>query len=469
MRFPVWLTALAALVGMGMMLVAGSALIRPNVPLIASAGFDDERITPNADGENDITTFRYELTRSATISITLTSDDGTTYDFRRNEPRFAQDYFMLFSGVVDGFTFDGENIPGTIERRLLPDGVYTWQLTAENDSERDERSGTLTIEAGNSDLPVMSIFQVNPPSFTPNQDGINDRVEVNVYLEKDVDTLRVYLLDDNGREYPIAERKEGRDEGEAGRHVFDYAGGVDFGTDPPPDGTYTVVGIAQDAVGQRIRRQDELTIQFGGKPRAEIVPQAVGRDVYFEVADYDQQYETTATDTGTQIAIPEGSLAPNVNMLTVPAGDMLVFRLTVDNYSDVPIRTTGPAPGTVYQQTQSANSIGAYEEPGAWRVGIECDSFLSSTKSFPYRWAIGTGDDLITIPDPDTGREFTYLPPNTQTVVWGAVRMEEIDERQNPQTCWAGLIHEAVGISVTNRFVGPIEVEIAESESNTDE
>jgi hypothetical protein len=467
MRFPVWLTALAALVGLGLTLIAGTALIRPDVPLIASAGFDDERITPNADGENDITTFRYELSRSADISITLTAENGTTYDFRENEPRFAQDYFVLFSGVVDGFTFEGEDIPGTIERRLLPDGVYTWQLVAENAGEREERTGTLTIDAGDVALPVMSIFQVTPSAFTPNQDGVNDRVEVNVYLEKDVSTLRVYLLDDTGREYPIAERKEGREEGEAGRHIFDYAGGVDFGADPPPDGTYTITGIAQDAVGQRISRQDELTIQYGGKPRAEIVPQAVGRDVYFEVADYDAQFETTATDPGTRIDIPEGSLAPDVSMLTVPLGEMLVFRLTVENYSDVPIRTTGPAPGTVYRQTQSANAIGAYEEPGAWRVGIECDSFLSSTKPFPYRWAIGTEDDLITIPDPGTGREFTYLPPQTRTVVWGAIRMEEIDERQNPQTCWAGLIHESVGITVTNRFVGPIEVELAESNSDS--
>ena len=38
----------------------------------------------------------------------------------------------------------------------------------------------------------------------------------------------------------------------------------------------------------------------------------------------------------------------------------------------------------------------------------------------------------------------------------------EINEFANPQTCWAGLIHEGVNVSVENRFVGPIEVQIGE-------
>ena len=44
---------------------------------------------------------------------------------------------------------------------------------------------------------------------------------------------------------------------------------------------------------------------------------------------------------------------------------MLVFRLTVNNYGDVPIRTTSPAVGTVYQQEQRTSAVDALEEPGA--------------------------------------------------------------------------------------------------------
>ena len=36
----------------------------------------------------------------------------------------------------------------------------------------------------------------------------------------------------------------------------------------------------------------------------------------------------------------------------------------------------------------------------------------------------------------------------------------EINEFANPQTCYAGLIHEGVNVSVENRFVGAIEVQI---------
>ena len=66
--------------------------------------------------------------------------------------------------------------------------------------------------------------------------------------------------------------------GKAGRHLFDYDGGVDLNADPPPDGTYQVVAFAQDAVGQEVQRTASLTIEQGGKPYAQIVPQTTGVD-----------------------------------------------------------------------------------------------------------------------------------------------------------------------------------------------
>lgn len=458
MRLPIGITIIAALIGFFGVVVVGQALIQPALPLIIRADFDDALITPNADGEGDITTFRYALSRHATISIYFEAADGTRYDFRRDELRIPRDYSVLFSGVVGGYVRPGEAIPGTVERRLIPDGTYDWVMIAENQTEREEKRGTLTLQDADSPLPIMTTFTVAPDEFTPNQDGVNDRVEVNVYLEKDAD-LRVFLLTANGVEIPISARKEGSREDEAGRHIFDYAGGVDLGADPPPDGTYTVVAVAQDAEGQRVRREADLTIMQGGKPRAEISPQAVDTDVFYTVQPYAEAYASAFETSGELLALPDFPDDINVSMLTIPLGDMLAFRLTVENYSDVPIRTTGPAPGTVYQQTQVASSLGAYEEPGAWRVGIQCDT---SSQPFPYRWAIGADDVLMTIEDPETGKLYRYLPPQTQTVVWGAIRMTDIIERQNPQTCWAGLIHEQVGITVQNNNVDPREIQLVD-------
>jgi hypothetical protein len=49
---------------------------------------------------------------------------------------------------------------------------------------------------------------------------------------------------------------------------------------------------------------------------------------------------------------------------------------------------------------------------------------------------------------------YYYLPAGARAVVWGAVRLTQIEVR-NPQNCWAGLIHEDVAISQLNDYVGP--------------
>ncbi len=41
--------------------------------------------------------------------------------------------------------------------------------------------------------------------------------------------------------------------------------------------------------------------------------------------------------------------------------------------------------------------------------------------------------------------------------------MTELILRQNPQTCFAGLIHEQVGISIENQRVGPREIELIDA------
>lgn len=458
MRIPIVLTVAAAVVGLSMTLLLGQLLLNPPRPLIVSAAFDDARITPNADGENDITTFRYELSRYADVTLRFEDVAGRSFVFRADEPRFAGEYSVLFSGVVAGYLNEGESFAGVIERRLLADGVYTWSLTARNAQEEQTVSGTLTLEGGDSTLPLLTAFSVAPSVFSPNQDGIDDRVEVNVYLEKPA-TLRVVLIDDAGRELPISARKEGRKEGEAGRHVFDYEGGIDLGANPPPDGTYQVVAIAQDAVGQRVRQSSTLTIVNGGKPRAEIVPQVVGVDVVFAARPYEDRFASSFDQLGDLVDPPTDPADRVFRPITMQLGDMLVFMLTVENYSDVPIRTSAPPSGTVYQQEQNAASLGAFEESGAWRVGIQCET---STMSFPYRWAIGSADDLVAVTDERNGNTYYYLPPRARTVVWGAIRMTRLEKRQNPQTCWAGLIHEDVEVSLRNSFVGAREVELVD-------
>jgi hypothetical protein len=356
---------------------------------------------------------------------------------------------VLFSGVVKGFTLPEETVHGTIETRLLPDGDYTWVIEATPpEGEPEQITGSLAIAEGDPEIPDLLEFTISPEYFTPNQDSISDRTQINVYLPKPAD-LMVYLIGPGGERIYIPEREEGRLTGEEGRHVFDYEGGVDQNADPPPDGTYTVIAVAEDDEGQRVTQTGTLTIEGGGKPLAEIVAQPVGGSVLYPVEEYDVRYFTDAGHSGDLIDVPEGE--PSVTTtLTMRAGDMLVFRLTVWNYSGVPLRTTGPAPGTVYQQDQRASTLGWIEESGAWRVGLDCSTAPSD---YPWRWAVGAADDLVE--EVIDGKTYYYLPAGAQTVIWGAVRLTDISEVRNPQECWAGLIHEDVEVAEVNSRVSP--------------
>ena len=452
MRIHYGFLLLAAAAGIALVIVVGSLLLSPPLPLILYARFDREQISPDADGDNDLAIFQYSLSRPATIDLSLTSESGKTFYFREGQVRDDDEYSVIFSGIVDGFLLEDEEVYGSIERRLLPNGSYTWRLQATNDAgETASESGTLGIAAAETPLPIMSEFTVSPPKFSPNQDGINDRVQINVYLEKDVDSLDVFLVGPSGARIPISARVEERQYGEAGRHRYDYEGGIDLGVDPPPDGTYQVVALAQDATGQRIRQEAPLTIEIGGKPYAEIKPQFIGVDVVFDVQAFSDSLFTSRQQQGDLLDIPEDweALAYSQS-ISVPKGDMLVYRLTVENYGDVPIRTTGPPPGTVYQQEQQSATLGWFDESGAWRIGIQCETSLVS---YPYRWAIAAQDDLVKVFDEASGNTYSYLPAKARSVVWGAIRMTTIEAR-NPQNCWTGLIHEDVAISLRNNNVG---------------
>ena len=198
-------------------------------------------------------------------------------------------------------------------------------------------------------------------------------------------------------------------------HKFDYDAGVDLGADPPPDGTYVVTARAEDQVGQVAMATDTLTIKDGGVPRAEIVD---GRGRLFG---------------------PIGVGGP----------DTLYFTLTVENYGAVPIRTSGPAPGYVYDLDQNFNVPGFAEESGAWRVGIDFDT---SQRNYPFRWAVGGPQDLIV--KEIEGKKYYYLPAGARAVVTGGIRVNTVPPR-DPLYFWAGLIHEDVEITAINNQVDP--------------
>ena len=409
---------LIALITLAAVLGLAGAFLRPAGPIIASAEFSHDTLSPNADGINDIARISYDLRRPASVSIYFLDSQGTRYDFRSLQPRDSGEHSLFFSGVVEGYALPADQTSATILRRVLRDGAYTWMIEATANGETAQAKGTLTIENADTALPDLKSLSASPAVFTPNQAGLDDRATINVWLEKEIpDTgLHVTLIGLDGAQYPMAEAGTATLPGRAGLHTYDYDGGIDLGVNPPPDGTYTVRAEAEDKVGQKTQTETTITLKNSGLPRAEIH----NGDVQF-------------SDT------------------TVVIGQTLYFTVTVENYGTAPLRTSGPYSGWVYDSMETnPNTLGYYEESGAWRVGIDCDSCI---RDYPWRWALGTPQTLTALTE--NGQSHYYLMPGERAVVTGGIVLDKIIEARNPQYFWAGLIHEDVEISNINNRVDP--------------
>jgi hypothetical protein len=385
-------------------------------PLMDRVTVEPSRISPNADGEEDLARITFYLNENAMVGFSLTDAEGQRFIFREPTPVSVSDdpYAVYFNGVVEGYALpsDDDDVGYTIVKRVLRDGTYTWSLHARTESGREsEITGTLTIHDADTQLPGIRGFTVSPNVFSPNQDGINDRVTINLVLEKDVEELRVYLKGNNGVEHPIPEDERLTRVNKAGWHTYDYDGGIDAGSQPPPDGTYTIYAEARDAVGQHVIISNTLTLVDAGLPRAYIV-------------NGDVEYSAT----------------------TLVLSNTLCFTLTVENDSDTHLRTTGPWPGTLYRSDQNFNTLDWFEESGTFRVAMDYDTSL---RNYPFRWGIGTpGVDLVEIDG------YYYLPPRARSLVTGCVQVVEVPVR-NPLYYWMGLIHEDVAIANVNNRVDP--------------
>ncbi len=423
MRINPIMTIITAAAVLAALLGVAWAVLRPAGPALVSAEFGLSAISPNADGLDDITLVAYRLRRPASVSIYFLDSSDTRYNFRTDNPRDSGEHTLYFSGIVDAYSLPGDQSESAILKRVLQSGAYRWVVeAAESNGETAPLTGTLTVVDADTALPDLRNLTASPAVFTPNQDGINDRVTINVWLDKEIpeSNLRVTLIGPDGQQYPIAEAGTEVLPGRAGLHIYDYDGGIDNGVNPPPAGAYIVRAEAEDKIGQKMLIETPLTIQNSGLPRAEI---------YLGEVKWSSH--------------------------SIPLGQALSFELTVENYGTAPIRTFGPWSGAEYEQSQNSNTLGFYEQDGAWRIGIDCDSCI---RDYPWRWGLGTPETLTAIEE--NGETQYYLVPGQQVVITGSIVLTEVVEARNPQYFWAGLIHEAVGISNVNNRVDQWQVTI---------
>lgn len=375
-------------------------------PLLSNVTLSPAIISPNADGVDDVASIPYTVSRECRVSIVFIGPDGTSHYFRRDQLRSPGEYEALFGGNVAG--------------RVLPDGQYTWRVEAVTlDGKTSQRvEGTITITGADTNLPELRDFNVFPSRFTPNQDGIDDRVVISYFLTKPA-TVRVYLADRDGNFVaPLEEREGAAAPGQPGRHEIDYDAGVDADAPPPPDGEYKVIAEAVDSVGNVVHEERTLIIEEGGVPRAQIL-----------FAEF----------------------KPTV----LPLSGTLEVRMTVENVGSVPLRTTGPASGAKYTSRQNFNSLGWPEESGAFRVGVWYDTDQGDLQ-YPFRWAIGRPEDLETCQASD--REYLCLKPGQRAEVVGYIQIVDPPLRRQPKF-FVGLLQEDVRKHNDRNFVTEISVQ----------
>jgi hypothetical protein len=360
-------------------------------PLIYDVYVSPTTISPNADGEADVTRIEYKLARNASLSIYLVDEQGQEHYFRQERARsrsLGRPYRVDFSGVIP------IEEQGLRQDRVLPDGAYTLVLEAVDEGGRSLAIDMpFTIQDADTAAPELQGFGLDRHTFTPNRDGVDDRVIISYNLTKEAETL-VYLTDAEGKRYPIErdDSSSATKDGEVGPYYYDYEGGVDKGAEPPPDGVYTVIGYAEDVIGNKTTVTDTLEIRDGGVPRATIVG-----------------LEWSVSDT------------------VVPVGGTLYFTATVENYGTTPIRTTGPEPGTQYTTDWNAATLGYYERPGVFRFGI---GFANCPLGdYPWRWSVGRYDELEAVQRGD--ETLYYLMPGQRTLITGSIQI--LNPRVDPK------------------------------------
>ncbi|HMN31017.1 MAG TPA: hypothetical protein PKE45_22875, partial [Caldilineaceae bacterium] len=284
---------------------------------------------------------------------------------------------------------------------------------------------------GDTEAPEMHNFAVVPQVFRPNQDGLRDDwVSISYYLTKDVDSVSLYLLSKNDPnfKYFVNEEPGVAKRTERGYHEYRYEGGVELNAEPPPNGTYQIIGEARDRSGNTVRVERELTIEEGGKPRADIAQ-----------GEINWQGESN-------------------RVVAVLLNGKLCFKAVVTNEGTVPIRATGPWPGQEYRFGQNSNTLASQgheewlQQAGVWRFGVNFDT---TGIDFPYRWAIGRPEDLERhVID---GQEQWYLLPGKSGEVSGCIVIDEAPPT-GTNFWWGGLIHEFVGVA--NNYVDRISVQV---------
>jgi N-acetylmuramoyl-L-alanine amidase-like protein len=188
------------------------------VPLaLTKTGANPATISPNGDGQQDVSTITYTLSTTATVTAILRSPDGRQLATLFSERR---------GPGTRTFTFTADGVP---------DGRYQIVLTATDGKTTVTKTIALVVDR------TLSNLRVTPQAFSPNGDGRKDALTTTFVLAQPA-AVNV-SVEQSGR--AVADVVDGRLP--AGPQTVTWNGTA--GTTPVRDGTYAVVVNVTSAVG----------------------------------------------------------------------------------------------------------------------------------------------------------------------------------------------------------------------------
>ena len=332
-------------------------------------------VTPaslRADGSESVT-IHYQVARESTVSLALHAADGARHVLRDNVARGPGAYSFAFHGAVAG--------------RVLPDGAYEVVVTAAESASgaHAEQRRPLTITNADTAPPTLDALRVTPAVVTPNQDGVDDRLEVSFRVTELV-AVDVRLL--AGAETRWLLRAAAADPGTirvSWPPPLRHAPQLNRAVEGLPAGPAQVEVAVQDQAGNRTVRRRGIILGETGTLRAEV----------------------------TDAAITPANVAAD-GTLTVSA--------KIANTGSVTLRAAPPGPAA-YTWRENAPALGYTADTGTVRWGVDF-SLNRSGVAYPFRWSLGRD-----------------LAPGESAAVTGRIRLDETFP-QEPVQLWVGVIHE---------------------------